>query len=180
MRTVMFSKLSLIKLALWSLILFSATALVYHTRWFIPFLNDRPTPVLFGDQLPALWFIVQICSNVIFLIVGILLLRLFRHYGQTGFFDRHALRAFDITIYCCFGLALLRVVQTVSNNFYEVQLEQWTSFAAIANLTFRSFTRLLVFKEPETLYFLLAIVLWVVKQFVSRALVIKRENESFV
>jgi hypothetical protein len=30
------------------------------------------------------------------------------------------------------------------------------------------------------MYFLLAIILWVVKQFVSKALLIKEENEAFV
>lgn len=35
-------------------------------------------------------------------------------------------------------------------------------------------------REPQTMYFLLAIILWAVRQFVSKALVIKTENEAFV
>ena len=180
MPKIILSKFLLIKIALWCTIFFSAEALIYHVRWFIPFLNHRTTPALAGDKLPGLWFTVQIFSNVIFLFVGILLLRLFRKYQQTGFFDKQTLRVFSVTIYCCLGLALLGAIQTITNNFNEVHFEQWKSFDDIANRSFRSFTRLLILKEPETFYFLLAIILWTVKQFVTRALVIKDENESFV
>lgn len=180
MRKANLSTSLLLKMALYCAILFSAEALVYHVRWFIPFLYNQPTPQLFEDKIPMLWFIGQICSNAIFLIVGILLLGLFRKYQQTGFFDKHTLRVFNVTIYGCLALALLGAIQTVSNNLSEVQYEHWTSLEAIANLTFRSFTRLLLFKEPETMYFLIAIILWAVKQFVTKALVIKHENESFV
>jgi hypothetical protein len=62
----------------------------------------------------------------------------------------------------------------------KVRLQQWTSPVSIANLALRSFTRLLILKEPQTMYFLLAIILWSVKQFVAKALIIKHENESFV
>ncbi|MVT41603.1 hypothetical protein GO495_13510 [Chitinophaga oryziterrae] len=180
MRKVMFSKIFLIKIVLWATIFFSAQALIYHIRWFIPFLNHQTTPTLFADKMPMLWFIVQICSNSIFLIVGLLLLNLFRKYQRTGFFDKQTLRVFNAIIYSCLGLALLGIIQTIANNLYEVHLQQWTSTVSVANLALRSFTTLLIFKEPQTMYFLLAIILWSVKQFVTKALIIKHENESFV
>lgn len=180
MPKVTFSKLFLIKLVLWGAIFFSAQALIYHIRWFIPFLNHQITPMLFVGKIPTLWFVVQICSNSIFLIVGLLLLNLFRKYQRTGFFDKQTLQIFNAIIYSCLGLALLGIIQTIANNLYEVHLQQWTSPVSIANLALRSFTRLLIFKEPQTMYLLLAIILWSVKQFVTKALIIKQENESFV
>ena len=91
-----------------------------------------------------------------------------------------SLKVFNVVIASCIGLALLGAIQTVVNNFYEVHFTQWTSLVSVTNLAFRSFTRLLVLREPQTMYFLLAIILWAVRQFVSKALVIKNENEAFV
>ena len=172
--------ITLINIVLWGAIGFSTLALVYHIRWFIPFLEGKTAFVVPGSQLPFLWFVVQICSNVIFLLVGFAFVNLFRKYQKTGFFDQGSLKVFDIVIISCVGLAFLGAIQTISNNFYEVRFNDWTSFDSIANLLFRSFTRLLVFREPQTLYLLLALILWPVKQFISKALIIKDENESFV
>jgi len=174
------SNLTLIKIALWGAIYFSALALVYHVRWFIPYLLNNTANRVPSDQMPFLWFIVQISKNIIFITVGLFLAKLFRKYQQTGFFDKESLKAFNVVIISCVGLGLLGAIQTISNNFYEVHFKDWTSIEAIANLMFRSFTDLLIFKEPQTLYVLLAIILWTVKQFVSKALIIKNENEAFV
>lgn len=174
------SNLTLIKIVLWGAIYFSALAFVYHVRWFIPFLLNNSANVVPSDQIPFLWFIVQISKNIIFIVVGLLLVKLFKKYQQTGFFDMDSLKVFNVIIISCIGLGLLGAIQTISNNFYEVHFNDWTSLEAIANLVLRSFTRLLIFKEPQTLYLLLAIILWSVKQFVSKALIIKNENEAFV
>lgn len=174
------SKTILIRVILWGTIYFSGLALIYYVRWFIPFLMNKTANVVPPDMIPVLWFIIQICSNLIFLIVGFLFLGIFRRYRKTGFFDTGSINAFNIVIICCVGLAIMGAIQTIANNFYEVHLNEWTSFESIANLLFRSFTRLLVFREPQTMYFLMALILWSVKQFVAKALVIKAENESFV
>jgi hypothetical protein len=167
-----------IKAILFAVIFFSSLALVYHVRWLIPYLENNSTVP--GLQVSVLWYVVQICNNLIFLLVGFLLLKLLRKYNKTGFFDGSSMRVFDTVILCSILLALLGSVLTVYNNIHEVHYNEWTSVESVANLIFRSFTRLLVFKEPQTMYFLLAIILWVVKQFVSKALLIKEENEAFV
>ena len=172
--------LTLIKIVLWGAIYLSALALVYYIRWFIPFLLNNAANVVQSDQMPFLWFIVQIIKNIIFIVVGLFSVKLFKRYQQTGFFDMESLKIFNVVIISCIGLGLLGAIQTFSNNFYEVHFNDWTSLEAIANLMLRSFTRLLIFKEPQTLYVLLAIILWSVKQFVSKALIIKNENEAFV
>lgn len=174
------TNLTLIKTVLWGAIYFSTLALMYHIRWFIPFLLDKTSNVVPGGQLPLLWFIVQISRNIIFLVVGLFLVKLFRNYQLTGFFDKESLNVFNIVILSCVGLGLLGALQTISNNFREVHFNDWTSTESIANLFFRSFTKLLIFKEPQTFYFLLAIILWSVKQFVTKAMLIKAENEEFV
>ena len=174
------SNLILIKSVLWGAIFFSALALVYHIRWFIPFLQDNTNGVVPNQQMPFIWFVVQICNNIIFLFVAVLLFKLFRKYQQTGFFDRESLKTFDGVIISCIGLALLSAVQIVSNNFYEVHFNQWTSVVSVSNLLFRSFTKLLIFQEPQTMYLLLATILWTVKQFVNKAIFVKIENEKFI
>ena len=83
-------------------------------------------------------------------------------------------------IFACLGLGALGAAKTVMNNFSEVHTMEWTSLVSILNLVLRSFTRLLIINSPQTVYLLLAAILWVVKQFVITALEVKRENESFI
>jgi hypothetical protein len=169
-----------IKAVLWGAIFFSVLALIYHIRWFVPFLENNSHGVVPEHQMPVVWFVVQICNNIIFLFVSFLLYRLFGKFQQTGYFDTNSLKAFDGVILSCIVLAFLGLVQVISNNIYELHFNQWTSLFAISNLLFRSFTRLLIFQDPQTMYFLLAIVLWSVRQFVTKALMVKKENEAFV
>ena len=175
------SRLTLIKVVLWLTVYFSGLALIYHTRWFIAFLlNNNIHFVVPVGEVPVVWFIIQICSNLIFLYVSYLLIRLFKKYRRTGFFDEESLKVFNDVILSCLCLAVLGATKIVINNFSELHISEWTTFAAIINLFFRSFTRLLVINGPQTMYLLLAIILWSVKQFVASALDVKRENESFV
>jgi len=175
------SRLTLIRVVLWLTVYFSGLALLYHTRWFIAFLlNNKNHYVVPDNELPFVWFGVQICSNLLFLYVCYLLIRLFKKYHKTGFFDEDSLKVFNGVILSCLGLAILGAAKIIINNFSEVHINEWTSFDGIINLFFRSFTRLLVFNGPQTMYLLLAIILWSVKQFVTSALDVKRENESFV
>jgi len=174
------SKLNLIKVVLWATIVFSALGLIYHTRWFVAFLVSSTFYVVPADQTPVVWFVTQIFSNIIFLYVGYLLIRLFKKYQQTGFFDEESLKVFNGVIISCLGLAVLGAVQVFANNISEVHIGEWKTIESSSNLLFRSFTKLLVFESPQTMYFLLAIILWSVKQFVTRALFIKTENESFI
>lgn len=169
-----------IKVVLLAIVYFSGLALVYHVRWFIPFLKDNNSSVSQDENISVVWYVVQICSNIIFIVVSLALLRLFRRYQKSGFFDSESLKVFDTIIFSCLMLALLSSVLTVYNNFTEVHAEDWTTFSAVVNLLFRSFTRLLVFREPQTMYLLLAMILWAVKQFVTKALIFKNENEAFV
>ena len=172
--------LPFIKAILWGTTLFSCLALVYHVRWFIPFLKSNTNVVIPNEQVSVVWYVVQIASNIIFILVSVLLMRLFSKYQKTGFFDKESLRVFDAIILSCVILALSGSVLTVYNNYNEAHLKDWTTLSGVVNLIFRSFTRLLVFKEPQTMYFLLALILWAVKQFVTKALILKNENEAFV
>jgi len=174
------SKLNLIKVVLWSTIAFSFLALIYHTRWFISFLINDSSFIVPTNQAPSIWFITQITNNLIFLYVGYLLVRLIRRYKLTGFFDETSFKVLDGMILSSVVLATLGAIQVLFNNFYEVHISEWKSLESSLNLLFRSFTKLLVFESPQTMYFILAIFLWIVKQFVTRALFIKNENESFI
>lgn len=174
------AKLFLIKIILWGTMGLSALALVFHIRWFIAFVINHQNFVVPAGQEPYAWFVVQICNNIIFLVVGYLLLRLFTRYKKTGFFDRESLKVFNGVIISCLALAVLGAVQITVNDFNEVHLDQWTSIISISNLSFRTFTKLLLIKSPQTMYFLVAIILWVVKQFIVKALQVKNENETFI
>jgi len=175
------SRLILIKVVLWVIIYFSTLALIYHIRWFIPFLinaeNHFTVPM---GEVPSVWFVVQISSNLIFLYVSWMLIRLFGNYEQTGYFDLSCLAVLNGIIWSCLGLAILGALKIIINNFNEVHLSEWTSAVSGINLFTRSFTRLLIFNSPQTIYLLLASILWAVKQFVTRALAVKQENETFI
>lgn len=181
MYKIRLSKLLLIKTVLWVTVYFSSLALIYHTRWFIPFLlNPENHSVVPMGEVPSVWFIVQICSNLIFLYVSWLLLRLFRKYEQTGYFDTDSLTVLKGIIWSCLGLAILGAIKITINNFSEVHIAQWTSAVSILNLFSRTFTRLLILNSPQTIYLLLAAALWAIKQFVASALEVKLENEKFI
>lgn len=174
------AKLFLIKIILWGTMGFSTLALVFHIRWLAAFLITQSTNIAPVGQEPFVWFIVQICNNIIFLVVGYLLIRLFSRYKKAGFFDRDSLKVFNGVILSCIALAVLGAMQITVNDFNEVHIDQWTSLISISNLSFRTFTKLLLIKSPQTIYFLVAIILWVVKQFTVKALQVKNENETFI
>jgi hypothetical protein len=174
------AKLFLIKIILWGTMGLSTLALVFHIMWLVPFIINQQNFVVPAGQEPLVWFVVQICNNIIFLVVGYLLLRLFTRYKKTGFFDRESLKVFNGVIISCLALAVLGAVQITVNDFKEVHFDQWTSILSISNLSFRTFTKLLLIKSPQTMYFLVAIILWVVKQFTIKALQVKNENETFI
>lgn len=175
------SKLTLVQTVLWITVYFSALALIYHIRWFIPFLADNTLhAVVPQGELPMVWFPVQIFTNLIFLYVSWLLLRLYKRYRQTGFFDSESIKVLNGVILSCLGLAVLGAVRIVSANFSEVHIAEWNSVVSVSNLLFRSFTRLLVFNTPQTIYLLLAVILWAVRQFVTTALDVRKENELFI
>ena len=180
MNKLLLSKLNIIKIVLWTTIFFSTLALIYHTRWLGVFLVDKTHYVVPHSQSPFLWFIIQICCNLIFIYVGYILIKLCNKYKQTGFFDEGSLDTFNQIIYSCLVLALLGAIQSIGNNLSEVHFTEWNSIDSIANLSFRTFTKLLVIESPQTMYLLLAIILWTVRQFISTALLVKIENESFV
>lgn len=170
----------LIALIAWGTILFSVQSIIYYTRWLIPLLADHPSYIAPPVKFPQLWFVAKIASNGIFLWVGFLLLRLYRKYQRCGYFDKDSLKVLDRVIIACLSLAFLGFVQTIFENAPELHTEQWSSLWSISNLVFRFFTRQLVQKEPQTMYLLLAAILWGVRQFVVQALHIKKENELFI
>ncbi len=115
------------------------------------------------------------CISFVFL-----LLRLFKKYTKTGFFEETSIIVLNNIIFSCIFLAILGTIQVLFNNFSEVHVSDWNSMESSLNLFFRSFTKLFVFGSPQTMYFLLAIIIWSIKQFVSQAIFIKKENESFI
>lgn len=161
-------------------VLLSAQALIYYIRWFVPLLTEHHSFIAPPVKIPELWFITKIAGNFIFLWVGVLLLTLYRKYQRTGYFEKDSLRLLDRVIIACLSLAFLGFVNTICENSDELYTDQWTSLWSISNSLFRFFTRLLVLKEPQTMYLLLAAILWGVRQFVGEALKVKKENESFI
>jgi len=170
----------LIALIGWGAILFSAEALIYYTRWFIPLLTSGHSFVAPPVNIPELWFMLMIGSNLIFLAVGMLLLRLHRKYLKSGYFEKDSLHILDWVTILSLCLAFLGVIQTIFENFNELHTEGWVSVWSTSNGLFRFFTRLLILKAPQTMYFLFAAIMWAVRQFVVQALNVKKENEAFI
>ena len=174
-----FPKPSFIKFILWGAIFFSATALIYHIRWFVPFLTTKISYVVPNGQSPLIWFLVQICNNLIFLFVGYLLIKLFSKFQQTGFFDKECIVVLDRITISCIGLAILGVIKLGFSNYNDIQVSEINPVSGL-NSFIRFLTNILVFKEPQTMYLLLATILWTVKQFVNKAIFVKIENEKFI
>lgn len=174
------SKFILVKVILCGCIFYSGLALIFHVRWLIPFMQGGIAHGVPFGQIPTIWYLVQISTNIVLLISSYLLLLLFKSYTTIGFFNKNSSKIFNGLITCCILLALIAAIQIVSSNYSELHMEEWRSFESIANLILRSFTILLVLREPQTMYILLALTFWVVKQFVTRALIVKTENESFI
>ena len=170
----------LIALLGWGTILFSAQAFIYYARWFAPLLTGHHSFVAPDVKIPQLWFIAKIAGNSIFLWVGILLLLLNKRYNRRGYFDRDSLHILDKVIVACLSLALLGFAVTISENAGELHTDQWSSLWSSTNLLWRFVTRQLVQKEPQTMYLLLAAIIWGIRQFVVQALDVKKENELFI
>lgn len=174
-----FPKPIFIKFILWGAIFFSATALIYHIRWFVPFLTTKISYVVQNGKSPLIWFLVQICNNFIFLFVGYLLIKLFSKFQQTGFFDKECIVVLDRITISCIGLAILGVIKLGFSNYNDIQVSEINPVSGL-NSFIRFLTNILVFKEPQTMYLLLATILWTVKQFVNKAIFVKIENEKFI
>jgi len=179
MRKLIHSSL-LIGLIAVATVFLSLQAIVYYIRWFIPFLNSHHSYILPPGKTGAVWFLIKILSNMIFLTVGILLLRLFRQFRASGYFGKESLHALDFFILACLGLALLGFAQTIFDNISDLHFREWSSPWAAANRAYRFITHEFVLREPQTMYILLAAILWAVRQFVEKALTVKTENESFI
>ena len=174
-----FLKTIIIKSISWGVILFSATALIYHIRWFVPYLTNKIAYVVPNGQSPLIWFLVQICNNLIFLFVGYLLIKLLDKFNQTGFFDKQCIIALDSIIFSCIGLAILGVIKLSFSNYNDIKATEINGVSGF-NLIIRFLTNILVFKEPQTMFLLLATILWIIKQFVVKAIFVKTENEKFI
>ncbi|MEN9882930.1 MAG: hypothetical protein RLZZ420_147 [Bacteroidota bacterium] len=168
-----------IKSILWGAILFSTIALIYHVRWFIPFLTNKISYVVPNGQLPLIWFLVQICNNLIFLFVAYLLIKIFHKFQKTGYFDQECILVLDRIIFSCIGLAILGVIKLGFSDYNDIQVSEIKEVSELY-LFIRFFTNILVLKEPQTMYLLIASILWTVKQFVNNAIFVKRENEKFI
>ncbi|MFN8290602.1 MAG: hypothetical protein U0U70_10120 [Chitinophagaceae bacterium] len=179
MGKTIFPKSILIKSALWGAIFLTAIALIYHIRWFTSFIIDKTSFVVPAGQEPMIWFLVQICNNLVFLYAGYLLLQLFNKYQQTGFFDGKCIVVLDRTIYSCIALAVLGIVKLGFSSYNDTHINE-VNAESLLNYSVRFLTNILFFKEPQTMYLLLVIILWTVKQFVSKAISVKSENEKFI
>jgi hypothetical protein len=155
-----FSKQILSKLILWGAICFSTIALMYNIRWFIPFLINNIAYVVPNGQSP-------------------LIIKLLRRYQQVGFFEKECIVVFQKIIMCCVVLAILGILKLGFSNYNDVQIGQLNMVSGF-NSFIRFFINILVFKEPQTMYLLIATMLWVVKQFVTKAIFVKAENEKFI
>lgn len=161
-------------------VLLSLQAIIYYIRWFIPFLNNHHSYIIPPGKTGAVWFIVQIISNSIFLTVGILLFKLFWRFRASGYFGKESLRVLDFFVLSSLGLAILGFFQTFSDNISNLHFSEWSSPWDAANRTYHFITHQFFLREPQTMYILLAAILWSVRLFVEKALTVKKENESFI
>lgn len=166
--------------ALRCIVFFSLLALVFHVRWFIPCLIHNASYTVPAGQNPVGWFLVQITSNILFLYVSYLLIRLVKNYQRTKFLDIKSFKVLNVIIVSCLLLALMNTGQFIANHLMEMNIESWVSADAVLNGLLRVLVKFLFIENPQTMYFLIAIIVWVLKRFIIKALEIKNENESFI
>jgi hypothetical protein len=107
-------------------------------------------------------------------------MRLFNKFQQVGYFDQECMRVLDKTIVCCIGLALLGLLKLTFSNYNDIDVSGDLTLQSSFNLFSRFVMNIIVFKEPQTMYLLLATILWTIKQFVKKAILVKSENEAFI
>lgn len=180
MQNIKLSKLDLIKIISWSIILFSISAIIYHVRWLVPYLQDSIYHKVPSGQSPLVWFLAQIGSNIIFLYVGFALLRLNFNFHNRNMHTKNGLRIFDQVIVSCLGLVLLSVIRIASSDFYTLSLDQYVGIEGIFNLVTMLIIDTLTFKESQSMYIIIVPVMWIIKQFALKAISYKQENEAFI
>lgn len=179
MNPINFSRLAITQIIVCGAVLCSSTALLYHVRWFIPYLSQHVSYVVPNGEEPMIWFSIQIISNLIFIWVGSLLLALFRKYQKTGFFDTTCLATLDRIQISFLLLAVLGIIKLGFSTSNDMQMSE-LNFVSFLPMSARFILHIVAFKEPCTIYILAAITIWAVKQLLVRSLLLKVENEAFI
>lgn len=180
MKRSLFSSARMIQLFVWALCYLSLVSLVYHIRWYVPFLQRGAQFLVPSDQNPAIWFPAQILMNATYLFASVCLALFIRSYQRLGYLNLSSCRLIHGIIFSCLLLGMVGVVKTVVNNFEMIHWQDWAGVEAVLNLMLKSVVDLFFLKEPQTMYVLVGIALWVISQYVTRAVGYKEDSEAVI
>ena len=187
-----------IKYCMYALMLVSTIVLFSHTASFAMYLAGSNTELLAIGASPMAWFIVQIFTKLLFILVGYLTIKLVEQYENIGFFEAQSLVYFNYIALACIGMAVLQASSFATDIYLglqvqvipESQLFQDPTMLEESVLAFRSsifmmaaihfVTKLFIGENPQTMYFMMALVVFTIKHFVKKALLIQADNQSII
>ncbi len=180
MKTLSLRSFSLPEFVCWVCLYFSIVSLVYHIRWYVPWLENGFEFLVPAGQKPGVWFLSQILTNVLLVSATVFLTLFVRSFRKTEYFNTKSGRYISGIIWCCIGLGAIGLLKTVMNNPELIHWEDWNSPAAILNLLMKSVTELVFLREPQTMYFLLGMALWIIRLFITKAVGFKEDSEAVI
>jgi hypothetical protein len=189
--------MKIVKYCLYALSIITLLVMITHIAQFYTHLNNPEYKILDVGASVNAWFFVQFCSRTLFLVVGYLILKLIRQYELTGFYDSKSLILFNYISLACICIAILES-GLFSYNIYlglsskltslkdVVPIEGGTFCPKFDQITVLCMTmirfvfNLFIGDSPQTMYFIMALAVLAIKQFVKKALVIHSENQAFI
>ena len=180
--------------------LISTVVLFYHTASFAGYLADSNTELLNVGASATAWFIVQIFTKLLFILVGYLTIKLVEQYENIGFFEAQSLVYFNYIALACICMAVLQASSFATDIYLGLQVqvipenqlfqEPEPTMLEESVLAFRSsifmmaaihfVTKLFIGENPQTMYFMMALVVFTIKHFVKKALLIQADNQSII
>lgn len=180
MKKSYFHEFGLAEFVGWICIYFSLVSLVYHIRWYIPWLQNGYQFLTPFGQNPNIWFLSQIFTNLFLLLGSIFLTYFIRSFREVKYLSYKSSFFISGIILCSIGLGCIGILKTILNNTESIHFEDWKNLESVFNLLLKSATELIFIKEPQTMYFMVGITLWIIKTFVSKALTYKEDSESVI
>lgn len=182
--------MKLIKFSLYLFLVITVAVMFAHIIQFISMINNPNFKILDIGASPKAWFVTQFCTRTLFLAVGFFILRLIQQYEKTGFYTSKSLRLFDYIALACVGMAILEAGLFSYNIYLGLQSTyislqntiptEVDQYGILLMTSIRFIFKLFIGDSPQTMYFIMALVVLAIKEFVKKALVVHLENQAFI
>lgn len=130
-------------------------------------------PQSFQSNSLVIWFLSATSTSIylVLLVIGILLLRLYKTYYAQHFFDAKSSKLVTLIAYCVFFLAILDSTNRALSDYFANPT--WRIDWVFTNYFWR-----IIFNSPALLF--CSLLLFLLADFMKKAIMVKTENESFI